>query len=218
MEVIHLQAFFSPDGIFSRVMNFIWDLIWISILWLVCCIPIVTIGASSLSAYYTMAKVVRHKTGQVTQEFFGAFRRNFKQATILTLIFGVILAVLFVDCVYVYSVPEFPLWSLYLFYLLILVALADTLYIWPCLSRFDMKNLALCKMTTLLLFRHLLTTILLLLLLAATLIGIFLMPWGILIFPGLMFYLQTYLMERILLRYSPKPEEGDPEAEKWYYQ
>ena len=41
--------------------------------------------------------------------------------------------------------------------------------------------------------------------------------WGIFIFPGLALYGSTFIMERVLLKYMPEPEEGSEEAEKWYY-
>ena len=63
------------------------DIIYIGILWLLCCLPVITIGASSTAMYYTMVKSVRHGRGHVSREFFGAFRRNFKAATLAWLVF-----------------------------------------------------------------------------------------------------------------------------------
>lgn len=200
-------------------MNHLWDLIFISILWVVCCIPVVTAGAATTAAYYTMAKVVRHETGHIFSEFISSFRSNFKQATVYTVIYALVLLLLVFDCAYLFgNEAEGSLTLLYLLYMVILVVIAGGLYLFPFLSRFHLSNFQLLRMTVLVTFRHLISTILLLLLLAVTLLALYLMPWGILIFPGLMLYIQTFLMERILLKYSPKPEEGSEEAQKWYYQ
>lgn len=206
------------NGPYARAMNFLWNMIVISVLWLVCCIPVVTIGASSLAAYYAAAKVVRHHTGKVASEFFRAFRSNFKQATVFTLIYGVVILLLVVDCIYIYHDPSVPLVVLYLFYFLVLVTVADALYLFPCMSRFAMRNFPLFRMSAALLPRHFLTTILLLLLSAAVVLAVYLMPWGMFVFPGLGFWLATYLMEPVLLGLSPKPEPDSEEAQKWYYQ
>lgn len=212
------ENLFSLNGPYARAMNWIWNMLVVSLLWVLCCIPLVTIGAATTAAYYAMAKSVRHHTGTVAAEFFAAFRREFRQATVLTLIFGLILGALLLECVYVYSDPAMPLPVLYLFYFMAAMVAACAAYVWPCLSRFAKGNAPLLRMAVILVFRHIPTTVLLLLLQAALLAGLWLMPWGILLFPGIAMYLQTFLMEKILLRYSPKPADDDPEAQKWYYQ
>lgn len=212
-----LEELFSVDGPYARFMNWLWNMLVISVLWILCCIPVFTIGAASTAAYYAMAKCVRRHTGRVAAEFFSSFRSNLRQASVLTVIVGLILAIVLLECVYFYSDSSVPLVLLYLFYFMTATVVACAIYLWPCLSRFAKSNFSLLRMAIILVFRHLMTTILLLLLLAAALFGVYLMPWGILIFPGLMTYLQTFLIEKILLKYSAKPADDD-EAKKWYYQ
>lgn len=214
-----MQEFFSMKGPFARFMNLLWDLICISFLFFLCSIPVFTLGAASTAAYYTGAKVIRHQTGHVFSEFFSSFQTNFKQSTVFTFLYAAVLLILVLDCVYFYgSSFSGRAFFLYLFYLMILMALANMCWFFPLLSRFSMTGFQLLRMATVISFRHLLTTILLLLLLIAALLGIYLMPWGILLFPGLAAYLATFLAEPILRKYSPTPEEGSEEAQKWYYQ
>lgn len=214
-----MQSIFSNDGVFARVMNRLWDLILISILWVVCSIPVFTAGAASTAAYYAMAKSVRHQAGGIISEFFSSFRSNFKQSTVFTLVYGFLLLFLIFDCSYMFgNEAEGSIGLLYVFYLMILMVVAHGIYLFPFLSRFHMTGFGLFRMVAIAMFRHLISTILLLLLFAVTLLGLYLMPWGILVFPGLMLYIETFIMERILLKYSPKPEEGSEEAQKWYYQ
>lgn len=212
-----IRDLFSMNGHYSRIMNWLWNVLVINILWVLCCLPVFTIGVASTAAYYAMAKCVRHNTGKVVSEFFSSFRANFKQAFLLTLILGFVLTAVLLECIYLYSNPSVPLVFLYLFYFMTAMVAACAIYTWPCLSRFHKGTIALLQMGMILVFRHLLTTVLLLLFLFITMIGVYLMPWGILIFPGLMLYLQSFLMEKVLLRYSPKPTEEE-EASKWYYQ
>lgn len=214
-----MQEFFSMKGPFARFMNLLWDLICISFLFFLCAIPVFTLGAAATAAYYTAAKVIRHHTGHVFSEFFSSFQTNFKQSTVFTLLYAAVLLILVLDCVYFYN-SNFSgsLFFLYLFYLMILMTLANMCWFFPLLSRFSMTSFQLFRMATVISFRHLLTTILLLLLLIAALLGIYLMPWGILLFPGLGAFLATFPAEPILRKYSPTPEEGSEEAQKWYYQ
>lgn len=190
----------------------------LSVLWFVCCLPIVTIGASSTAAYYCAAKVMRYKHGTILREFFVSFRQNFLQTLPLTVIYGFLLVLVVGECLYVYSDPSLPLGMLYLFYGMALAFYAFGVYMWAFLSRYSLGSLALARMAIILTFRHLPSTLLFLLLHAVTFLSLFLMPWGILLFPGLALYAQTRFMEKILRRYAPKVTEDDPESQKWFYQ
>ena len=211
------DGLFSQDGRFARFMNLLWGLIVTSGLWIVCSLPVVTAGAAASAAYYAVAKTVRFHTGTTAQEFFRCFKQNLRQSLPLSIGLTLALALVVVEPMYLYSDAAVPLWFLYVFYLMALLLAALGLYVWPCLSRFEMGNMALLRMGVVLMFRYLHYTLALLAGLGALLAGIYLMPWGLPLFPGLAVYGETFLMERVLLRCSPKPEEGSPEAKKWYY-
>lgn len=194
-------------------MNKLWDLIAVSLLWSICSLPIVTFGAASTAAYYTCAKVLRRHNGHVFPEFFRSFRLDLKHSTLASLVFGAVLAILVLDCVYFYGTNAA---LLYLFYLMTAMVIGFMAYYFPLLSRFSMGALALIRTSAVLMFRHLFKTILLLILLFSVALGVYLMPWGILVFPGLGFWLSTYLLEPVLRSCAPDP--GPEESEKWYYQ
>ena len=65
---------------------FSYESCYLNLLWFVCSIPIVTIGASTTALYYAALKVVRDEDSHVGAAFFRSFRQNFKQATVLWLI------------------------------------------------------------------------------------------------------------------------------------
>ena len=69
-----------------QVLTAIIDILWLGLLWLLCSLPLVTLGAASTALYYSMVKCVRHERSRATREFFHAFRQNFRQATLLWLI------------------------------------------------------------------------------------------------------------------------------------
>lgn len=213
-----MEKIFSMDGTYARAMNFLWNILVISVLWLLCSLPVVTLGAASTAAYYAAAKAVRHHTGTVHREYFASFRRNFRQSIPLSLVMLLITGLLALECLYLYSDTAVPLPVLCLFAVMLLCSLGCGSYLWAALSRFDRGSFVLFRFSLVVTFRHLLTTISLLFLLLSCLAGVYFLPWGILLFPGLSFYLSTYPMERILLRYSPPKNEDDKEAEKWYYQ
>lgn len=207
------------NGGIARFMNLLWDLIVISVLWLLCSLPVVTLCASTTAAYYAMAKAVRFHAGHVIPEFFSSFRSNLKQALGLGLIYAAVLVILVLDCSIFYGdEAQTSLLFVYLFYLMIALVIASFQYLCPCLSRFGMGSFQLFKLSAGMLSRHLPQTIALLAIPAAAALGVYLMPWSFLVLPGLGFYAETFLMEPLLRKYSPEPEPGSEEADKWYYQ
>ena len=71
----------------SEVLSGLIDLIVAGLLWILCSLPILTIGASSTALYYAVVKCVRHNRGRLTPTFFSGFRSNFRQATLTWLLF-----------------------------------------------------------------------------------------------------------------------------------
>jgi uncharacterized membrane protein YesL len=77
-----LKPFFKFFEIFGRKF---WQLMGLNMLYIVMCIPIVTIGAATCAMTHVMRKFVLEQPIFVYSEFFGAFRRNFKRSVIVGL-------------------------------------------------------------------------------------------------------------------------------------
>ena len=52
---------FSMDGKFLETFNKITDLVTLNILWLLCCIPIITIGASTSALYQVTLQIAENR-------------------------------------------------------------------------------------------------------------------------------------------------------------
>ena len=61
------------------------DVLTVNILWLLCSLPIITIGASTCAAFYVTQKMVDDEEGYVSRQFFKGFKDNLKQGTIMWL-------------------------------------------------------------------------------------------------------------------------------------
>lgn len=72
---------FSSDGWFTKVFGTLGDIIIVNILFIICSIPIFTIGASMSGMYYAFMKDMRTGNGSVARLFFKGFKDNFKQST-----------------------------------------------------------------------------------------------------------------------------------------
>ena len=87
------------DNIFIRILSRIFDLIVLNILWVVFCLPIVTIGASTTALYSVTLKMVVNEDGYLIRDFWRAFKRDFKQSTsiwLLLLVLGIFFGIDFV--------------------------------------------------------------------------------------------------------------------------
>ena len=62
------------------------DVVVLHIVWLICCIPIVTIGPATVALYYTLLKDTRDEGTHYVKDFFKSFKLNMKQGIALGLI------------------------------------------------------------------------------------------------------------------------------------
>lgn len=90
------------DSPLMRGLSKIADLMWLNILTLLCCIPIVTVGASLTAMHYTALKIVRGEEAYISRNFFHSFKQNFRQATIVWVIQLLLMAVLASDYYLIY--------------------------------------------------------------------------------------------------------------------
>lgn len=129
---------FDLDSPFMNVLNKLADLIWLNILTLICCIPIITIGASMTALNYVVLKIVRNEEGYITKAFFKSFKENFRQATIIWLILLLVFALFGLDFMaFRYSGISFPQWMRVALLAVGIVVLFAIVYLFPVLSRFE---------------------------------------------------------------------------------
>lgn len=69
------------------------DLTLAGLLWLVCSLPVITIGTSTAALYYTVVKRVRRDRGHTVQTFLGAFKSNFRDSFVIWLLYLAYIAI-----------------------------------------------------------------------------------------------------------------------------
>ena len=84
---------FSVDGGIYKFMTSLFTIFKVNMLWLLCSLPIVTIGAATIAAYDVTLKMVDDEEGYVARQFFKAFKANLKK--------GIPLGVLNLACMYI---------------------------------------------------------------------------------------------------------------------
>lgn len=78
----------NPDNSFVHVMTAVFDVTIAYILYILCCLPVVTIGAATTALHATLLSVMDDSCSGVLKKFFGAFRENFRISSILWLLFA----------------------------------------------------------------------------------------------------------------------------------
>ena len=209
----------NPDG---RVMSFLARLgvmFILNILYVVCCIPIITIGAATTALYYNTLKMAENRESYVWKEFLRTFKENFKQATVIWMIILVIGAVLVADFFVMGGIGSQALASVTAIVVIVvgIFLILMGVYVFPVLARFDNSVKNIMKYALLMAIRHLPSTIVILaihsvpLLLAFASLEAFikgLLP--VLLFTAsILAYFESKLFSRIFSNYYPKTEDYD---------
>ena len=75
-------------------LNKMTDLILLNVLWILCCLPVITAGAATTAAYYVSITSIRCGDGYVIKRFFASPKKNLRQSTpvwLAILFFGLIM-------------------------------------------------------------------------------------------------------------------------------
>lgn len=134
-----LSGFFNYDNPVWRFIGKFFDIMILNVLWFVCSIPIVTIGASTTAVYYVTLKLVRDEDGTTIKSFFKSFKENFKQSTIIWLILLVVGVVIGFDLYFFLMMTETSMFRtvmISIFGGFALIYLCIGLYVFPLQSRF----------------------------------------------------------------------------------
>ena len=77
---------FDPNNDFFSFLGDLVDVVGLSILWLFCCLPVVTIGPACTALYHTVFRGLRQRQNGRYLRFLECFRENLKQGVVVTLV------------------------------------------------------------------------------------------------------------------------------------
>ena len=208
-----MNRLFNLDSPIMVFLGKVGDLIWLNVLTMICCIPIVTVGASITALHYVSIKMVRNEEGYLTKNFFKSFRQNFFQATVLWVLMLFILAVAGADFYFlsmmegtVVEVVKIGLYAVFLFFFF------SSIYWFPLLSKFENSLRNIVKNSLLLSIMHFPKTIGILLI-HGVFIALYyfftfrIMPVILLMGISLPAYAASYLFSGIFKKLEPEEEE-----------
>ena len=215
------MKFFSYESRFSQLLLKLCYACYLNLLWFVCSIPIVTIGASTTALYYASLKVVRDEDSHVAALFFRSFRQNFKQATVLWLILLGAGLFLGADGYILYHLRLSSNGTMAIMWTLILAVVIAAAVVWvivaeyvfPLLASVANTNKAMLKNAFLIGTHYLFATILVFAVHFAMFFVVVAWFTPLIVFgEGLCALISAWLLNRILISVSGVPEdkaEGD---------
>lgn len=213
--------FLNLDNKFFQGVGKVVDCIWLSILWLIFSIPVITSGAATTALYYTVNKVVRNGRGYIWQEFWSSFKSNLKQSTLIWFIVTIIYAVLGFDLYVMYQMAKAgdKLGSFYMVFV-VLIALVTmwVFYLFPYLARFVNTTKQILKNSAYMAIFNLPWTIVLFVLFLAVVMGLIYMPPIIMVVPAVYTLLKNLILEKIFKKYmSPEDIAAEEERNREYF-
>ena len=215
---------FNFEGPVFTFLSRLADLFWLNLLFIVCCIPVITIGAATTALYYVTLKMAKDEEWYITRSYFKSFKENFKQATVIWIGFLVVGMIMITDLrivnggntAEILSSPALGNVIMVAVFLMGIVILMVGTYIFPILAQFDntIKNTA--KNAFLISIRHLPYTIAMLVITAIPVVLIWFFP-ALFILVLIMFsataYFNSKLFNKIFVLYMPKEDSSSDPAE-----
>lgn len=187
------------DNAIFRVLGKIADVFVLDILFIICSIPVITIGSSATALYDTTLKLAEGSEGYIVTCFFASFRKHVKKSTVLwsiTLFFGICL---WFDSKILMSGRNLAAFSVLLFVTILYIMMLQ--YLFACLVRYQGGIGMVFKNAFVLCIRHLPYSIMMSLLMICILIIMVNRPIVVLFGFSLIAYINSCVLVRIFGKY-----------------
>ena len=213
---------FRWDSPFAQKLAMVGNSILLNVLWLLCSLPVVTMGASTAALYYVVFQYQTSDETAVIKPFFRAFVKNFKQATLLWIPTLAIITLLILDLRYLFAYGGSSLMWVVIIVASVVFLMIQTQLL-PQVARFENKLGTIIKNAALLTILHmpsafLMATLNILPVVIFLLLPVEFMRW-LPLWVGIYFALVAYMNGRMLLKQwakhiPPEVDEGEENEEQ----
>lgn len=206
------------DNVVMRALGKIGDMICLNVMWLICCIPIITIGASTTALYTVMLRMVKNEEGYIFRGFLKAFKSNFKQSTLIWLILlllGIVWTVDFRVAGFIPGMAGIILSAIFL--ALGFILLSVMIYIFPLTARYENGIKATFKNALILTVAKLPYTFLMVAIVVAAVFAslwsaftlLFSLPLWLVIGVSLIAWVNSYILRRVFVVFEGSDSTGE---------
>lgn len=208
------------DNVVMRALGKIGDMICLNVMWLICCIPIITIGASTTALYTVMLRMVKNEEGYIFRGFLKAFKSNFKQSTLIWLILlllGIVWTVDFRVAGFIPGMAGIILSAIFL--ALGFILLSMMIYIFPLTARYENGIKATFKNALILTVAKLPYTFLMVAIVVAAVFAslwsaftlLFSLPLWLIIGGALIAWVNSYILRRVFVVFEGSDSRTEEE-------
>ena len=133
---------FNPDSKFSQFIYSVMDYVKLGLAFLLFSIPGITAGAAAAAVMTVGMRIERKEAPTIFRPFWQAFKDNFRQGTVLTVLFMALFGFLAADWYVLMQMEQTLLIRLICAIIFVLALLAAELMMWvfPTLARFELTN------------------------------------------------------------------------------
>lgn len=214
-----LGSLFNPENAFWSMFSKIADVLALSLLWVICSLPLVTLGAATAALYDASVKCVRRGEHSTLTRFFRTFRRELVPASMVTVLWGGLLLLLSsgLRLAWAGMRAEQAGAAVMLagYFVLLMIPFGALCWMFPLLSRFTFGPGGLIRMALRLTLAYLPYTAVIVVVTLAAGVAVWLLWVPVLVVPCLTVLLWSLAMERVFRKYTPEesaPGDG-PEEE-----
>lgn len=206
------SSIFNADAPFWRGFTRVMDLFGLSLCWLLCSLPLVTLGASTTALYDAVYHGVRRGESGDYVRFFTTFRRELKTAFLVTLpmLALTVVFLLLYRAAYVMMLSGSQVGGalFYTYRLLFCIPLAAWLFSCALLSRFTFTPGGLIRTAFQLVFAHLPSAAVIIVIVILLLSVVIWWPFSCIFLPATAAWLCSFPLERIFAPFLKKDESG----------
>ena len=209
-----MNGFFNPDNWLWRFFGKIFDFFGLSCMWLMCSMPLVTVGPASIALYDAAAHCLRGSETNLAKRFFRTFKKELIPGILMTILWAVIAMIFWFGYQIVFQMGKansaMAIFAV-IYYFSLLIPVGVLCWAFAVESRFVYKFFQLHKMALYFTFAHLPATIAIVALALAAIEICVNFPFFVIFVPGILVYFQSFFIEKVFKKYMPEEEAAEVE-------
>ena len=202
-----MNNLFNTDNFFWRWFSKMGSFLGLSLLWVLCCLPIITFMPSCIALYDSVTHCVRGNEDHAFRHFFRTLKKELLRGIGLSLVWGILGFILYFGYSILYQMgKENQLAAIYsLVYLgSMLIPMGILAWLIPIQSRFTHSFIDLHKTAATFALAHLPTTAAILGIALVAVVLILFVPILAVLMPCITVTIQCWLIEKVFKKYMPE--------------
>ena len=131
---------------FYRILEVVSNFFLLNILWILMCIPIITIFPATVAMFAVLREWIMNKENGVFRSYFRFFKENFKLCSIVGMLWVIVITILYVDYQLISQFnPVMHMIFTSLLFVLALLTLFVTIYLFPVMVHYQLPIRGIIK-------------------------------------------------------------------------